>query len=183
MVYEGLELFRKGERLHSALEAPGVAAGKLCNGKCYSLLGGWKLNSIGGIKSISGTERSERDRDLAQSKLVASFKTCLDKVVQSKHAWPFLKPITEDEVPGYSSVIRNPMDLSTISARLHGNSSGRRGNTTSSGDFYRTREMLYADLMLMVSLIGFERCLRACRLIIASSSMASIQNIMKLLDC
>lgn len=33
-------------------------------------------------------------------------------------AWPFLKPVSKDDVPGYYDVITSPMDLSTVDERL-----------------------------------------------------------------
>lgn len=42
----------------------------------------------------------------------------LYQVQNHNKAWPFLKPVNRDEVPGYYEVITSPMDLSTVDERL-----------------------------------------------------------------
>lgn len=42
--------------------------------------------------------------------------------LQAHHdAWPFLVPVNSDEVPDYYDLIKTPMDLSTVEARLNDN--------------------------------------------------------------
>ena len=38
--------------------------------------------------------------------------------MQSKHGVPFAVPVSEDLVPGYGTIIQQPMDLGTISQNL-----------------------------------------------------------------
>jgi hypothetical protein len=40
------------------------------------------------------------------------------RVARSKVGAPFSAPVSEQDVPGYRSVIRRPMDLGTIAQRL-----------------------------------------------------------------
>lgn len=42
----------------------------------------------------------------------------LEKPKHKKYSWPFLFPVSEKEVPGYLSIIKHPMDLSTIRQKL-----------------------------------------------------------------
>ncbi|KAH7316527.1 histone acetyltransferase GCN5-like protein [Stachybotrys elegans] len=42
----------------------------------------------------------------------------LYQIQNHKQAWPFLKPVNKDEVPGYYDVITTPMDLSTMEEKL-----------------------------------------------------------------
>lgn len=44
----------------------------------------------------------------------------LEKPKHRKYSWPFMYPVSEQDVPGYFSVIPNPMDLSTVRSKLDG---------------------------------------------------------------
>lgn len=61
----------------------------------------------------------------------------LEKSKHKKYSWPFLYPVTEQDAPGYFSVISQPMDLSTVRSKLDGR------KYTSSAEFI-------ADLNLIV---------------------------------
>eukprot|EP01094_Clydonella_sp_ATCC50884_P002880 TRINITY_DN12202_c0_g1_i2.p1 TRINITY_DN12202_c0_g1~~TRINITY_DN12202_c0_g1_i2.p1 ORF type:complete len:793 (+),score=237.86 TRINITY_DN12202_c0_g1_i2:135-2513(+) len=68
-------------------------------------------------------------------------KQFTDLVEILKHhnsGWPFLEPVDRDEVPDYYVVIKDPIDLSLIEARL------------SEGNYYITKNIFYADLRRMV---------------------------------
>lgn len=62
----------------------------------------------------------------------------LYQIQNHKQAWPFLKPVNKDEVPGYYKVITSPMDLSTVEERLE-------------QDFYASPKELVEDLKLIVN--------------------------------
>ncbi|CAI7665535.1 unnamed protein product [Penicillium bialowiezense] len=64
----------------------------------------------------------------------------LNHIQNHKHAWPFANPVNRDEVPDYYNVITSPMDLSTIEARLDGDT-----------DTYATPKDLVGDLKLIFS--------------------------------
>lgn len=42
----------------------------------------------------------------------------LEKPKHRKYSWPFLFPVTEEDAPGYFSIITTPIDLSTIRSKL-----------------------------------------------------------------
>ncbi|KAE8149250.1 GCN5-related histone actyltransferase [Aspergillus avenaceus] len=62
----------------------------------------------------------------------------LSKMQAHKQAWPFLTPVSKDEVPDYYKVIESPMDLSTMEERLE-------------NDSYSTPKDLVNDLKLIFS--------------------------------
>ncbi|KAL3474869.1 putative histone acetyltransferase [Aspergillus californicus] len=66
----------------------------------------------------------------------------LNQIQNHKQAWPFLQPVSKDEVTDYYTVITSPMDLSTIEERLE-------------KDFYTGPKELVADLKLV-----FDNCRR-----------------------
>lgn len=75
---------------------------------------------------------------MTQSRLASSLKNLLDKLFNSKHAWPFEAPVSREEHPEYYETIKNPLSLKDVSDRLK------------LGDYYRCKEQMMADLMLMV---------------------------------
>ena len=57
-------------------------------------------------------------------------------IIKYEHSWPFREPVNPEEVPDYHTVIKDPMDLSTIQKRL-------------ASKFYKTKEIFWADITLM----------------------------------
>lgn len=45
----------------------------------------------------------------------------LTDMQNSPHAWPFSRPVNAEEVTDYYDVIKSPMDLETIEAKLEAN--------------------------------------------------------------
>ncbi|GBF96671.1 transcription factor [Raphidocelis subcapitata] len=45
-------------------------------------------------------------------------RSILNALMAHRHSWPFLCPVKKTEAPGYYEVIKNPMDMSTVMARL-----------------------------------------------------------------
>lgn len=43
----------------------------------------------------------------------------IEKPKNKNKIWPFLQPVTDSEAPGYSSVVKKPMDLSTVRSKLN----------------------------------------------------------------
>jgi histone acetyltransferase len=70
-------------------------------------------------------------------KLKAIWKIVKDKEIYS---WPFLYPVDKKEVPDYYEIIKEPMDLETISIRLN-------------RKFYRTIDIFTSDFRRM-----FDNC-------------------------
>lgn len=62
----------------------------------------------------------------------------LYQVQNHKQAWPFLRPVNRDEVPDYYTVIKDPMDLSTMEERL-------------TQDSYNSPKELVRDMKLIFS--------------------------------
>ncbi|XP_076656585.1 ATP-dependent chromatin assembly factor large subunit isoform X2 [Halictus rubicundus] len=60
----------------------------------------------------------------------------LTDVMHHKDSWPFLSPVTKDEVPDYHDIISNPMDFGTIKCKL------------SNGE-YETLEQFFSDCHLV----------------------------------
>ena len=65
-----------------------------------------------------------------------SLSTLIDEVIKHKHAWPFIKPVSANEVPDYLDVIKRPMDFGKIKSKLN------------LGD-YRTNEDVMKDFELV----------------------------------
>ncbi|KJE90587.1 Brd8 protein [Capsaspora owczarzaki ATCC 30864] len=59
-----------------------------------------------------------------------------------RYANVFLRPVTDDEVPGYSSVIKRPMDLTTIRKRIDD------GTIRSTRDFLRDIYLMFANALM-----------------------------------
>jgi hypothetical protein len=86
---------------------------------------------------------TERDRNLNLSKLNnTALKAVLDKVRSSVHAVPFRNGSVALPVSANGSE-HGGVDLATITSRLR------------SGDYYRNKEMMRADLLRMVNLSCF----------------------------
>ena len=60
------------------------------------------------------------------------------KTQDQQFAWPFREPVDTKEVKDYLDIIPEPIDLSTIEKRIR------------KGDFYKSKQMLQADLVRMV---------------------------------
>jgi len=80
-----------------------------------------------------------KDVDRAKTALKSELLSIVRKVEEQQFSWPFREPVDTSEVKDYLEVIKEPIDLSTIEKR------------TRMGDHYKSKQMLYADLMLMVN--------------------------------
>mmetsp|Transcript_29602 Transcript_29602/g.51104 ORF Transcript_29602/g.51104 Transcript_29602/m.51104 type:complete len:438 (-) Transcript_29602:289-1602(-) len=90
-----------------------------------------------GLTEADVTKMGQRDKDREAAQLQASLVACWKKVKENVNSWPFNEPVDPVEVPDYLDVIKDPIDLGTIKERLD------------KGDFYKTKDMLYADLVRM----------------------------------
>lgn len=39
--------------------------------------------------------------------------------MKNEHSWPFLRPVSQSEVPDYYDIIKNPMDFAKIKSKLN----------------------------------------------------------------
>ena len=112
---------RNNEAAAKAMAIPGVAEA------------GWTMADL---QMATGPQKdSDRQRNQIKSDLLA----ILRKVDEQQSAWPFREPVDTAEVKDYLEVITTPMDLSTIEKRIR------------KGDWYKSKQMLKADMMLMTS--------------------------------
>ncbi|KAG7355101.1 bromodomain containing protein [Nitzschia inconspicua] len=94
---------------------------------------GWTMADL-----LSATGQG-KDLDRAKNALKSELLSIVRKVEEQQYSWPFREPVDTTEVKDYLDVIKEPIDLSTIDKRIR------------KGDHYRSKKMLYADLMLMVN--------------------------------
>ena len=106
---------------------------------------GWKPISV--IDSTDGRTRTAAMRsatggivfvDPALKELQAKFGLILKALKASKDAWPFLQPVDGELVKDYYSIIKNPMDLQTITNRLN-------------DAHYLSRDAFLSDFKLVIS--------------------------------
>eukprot|EP00980_Cylindrotheca_fusiformis_P024951 scaffold12769_cov141-Cylindrotheca_fusiformis.AAC.11 len=94
---------------------------------------GWTLTDL-----LAATGQG-KDVDRAKMALKSELLAMVRKVEEQQFAWPFREPVDTTEVKDYLEVIKEPIDISTIDKRIR------------KGDHYKSKQMLYADLMLMVN--------------------------------
>ena len=91
------------------------------------------------IADLMATTGQGKDLDRAKNALKSELMSIVRKVEDQQFAWPFREPVDTSEVHDYLDVIKEPIDLLTIDKRIR------------KGDHYKSRKMLYTDLMLMVN--------------------------------
>jgi histone acetyltransferase len=94
---------------------------------------GWNMADL--LASTGQGKEADRQKSALKSELLAMIR----KIEEQQFVWPFREPVDVTEVPDYSDVIKEPIDLSTIEKRI------RQDN------HYKSKQMLFADLMLMVN--------------------------------
>eukprot|EP00521_Asterionellopsis_glacialis_P009000 CAMPEP_0195290538 /NCGR_PEP_ID=MMETSP0707-20130614/6361_1 /TAXON_ID=33640 /ORGANISM="Asterionellopsis glacialis, Strain CCMP134" /LENGTH=562 /DNA_ID=CAMNT_0040350679 /DNA_START=110 /DNA_END=1798 /DNA_ORIENTATION=- len=94
---------------------------------------GWTMADL--LASTGASKDSDRQKNALKSELLQLVR----KTEEQQSAWPFREPVDTTEVADYLDLIKQPIDLSTIEKRIR------------KGDWYKSRQMLYADLMLMVN--------------------------------
>jgi histone acetyltransferase len=119
---EGTGLSSRGNEAASrALAIPGV------------LEAGWTMADL--LASSASAKDQDRQRTYLKSELLAIIR----KIEDQQYAWPFREPVDTNEITDYLTVIKDPIDLSTIEKRIR------------KGDWYKSKEMLGVDLMRMVN--------------------------------
>jgi histone acetyltransferase len=91
------------------------------------------------ISDLMATTGQGKDLDRAKNALKSELLGMIVKLEEQQFAWPFREPVDTTEVKDYLTIIKEPIDLLTIDKRVR------------KGDHYKSRNMLYADLMLMVN--------------------------------
>ncbi|KAN0040955.1 hypothetical protein ACTFIV_003491 [Dictyostelium citrinum] len=110
LVYSGLQCFNHGERRIPIEKIPGI------------LEAGWVNNGL--------------DQQQINS-LQQQLAVVLQSIKNHDDAWPFLQPVSIEEVPTYYTVVKDPVDLQMISDRL------------ATGNYYITKNIFLADLKRM----------------------------------
>jgi histone acetyltransferase len=94
---------------------------------------GWTMSDL--IAATGQGKEADRQKSALKSELLSMIR----KIEEQQFAWPFRDPVDTSEVADYLDVIKEPIDLSTIEKRI------RQDN------HYKSKQMLFADLMLMVN--------------------------------
>ncbi len=94
---------------------------------------GWTL------ADLIATTGQGKDLDRAKNALKSELMAIVRKVEDQQFSWPFREPVDTNEVKDYLDIIKEPIDLLTIDKRIR------------KGEHYKSKKMLYADLMLMVN--------------------------------
>jgi histone acetyltransferase len=115
----------------------GVSRGNEAAARALAIPGmveaGWTMSDL-----ISATGQG-KDLDRAKNALKSELLSIVRKVEEQQFSWPFREPVDTTEVKDYLEIIKEPIDLSSIDKRIR------------KGDHYKSKRMLYADLMLMVN--------------------------------
>ncbi|KFM75592.1 Bromodomain adjacent to zinc finger domain protein 2B, partial [Stegodyphus mimosarum] len=69
-------------------------------------------------KSTEKKEKKEKIQTPPGNKDLAPCSTILDELEKHEDAWPFLTPVNTKQFPTYRKVIKKPMDIATMRARL-----------------------------------------------------------------
>ncbi|KZV30405.1 hypothetical protein F511_20681 [Dorcoceras hygrometricum] len=98
---------------------------------------GWSPDQYG--HSRFKTVTSSSDAASLQKSLTAFMRALLKAMHDHPDAWPFKEPVDARDVPDYYDIIKDPMDLKTMSKRVE------------SEQYYVTFEMFVADVRRMFS--------------------------------
>ena len=107
--------------------------------RAYSIPGvaeaGWTMADMVTLLSDKNKHSTtDRQKNTLKSELLQIVRKTQDQ----QFAWPFREPVDTKEVKDYLDIIPEPIDLSTIEKRIR------------KGDFYKSKQMLQADLVRMV---------------------------------
>ncbi|KAL2510753.1 Histone acetyltransferase GCN5 [Abeliophyllum distichum] len=96
---------------------------------------GWTPDQYGYSQFI--TLNSSSDGASHQKSLVAFMRSLLKAMHDHPDAWPFKEPVDARDVPDYYDIVKNPMDLKTLSKRVE------------SEQYYVSLDMFVADVRRM----------------------------------
>eukprot|EP00917_Polyrhabdina_sp_WS-2016_P022187 GHVP01048176.1.p1 GENE.GHVP01048176.1~~GHVP01048176.1.p1 ORF type:complete len:336 (+),score=66.09 GHVP01048176.1:2-1009(+) len=83
-----------------------------------------KPSDIPGLKEAGWLDEMGFGGNKDEDHIKKNLYRILTALKQHPSSWPFLKPITEKDVPGYLDIIKNPIDLETIEKKLNSNDYG-----------------------------------------------------------
>lgn len=69
-------------------------------------------------KNNNNSRRIRRTDEFLKLDTIALYDL-LDQVMKHEDAWPFLRPVSQSEVPDYHTIIKNPMDFARIKSKLN----------------------------------------------------------------
>ncbi|RKP15026.1 histone acetyltransferase gcn5 [Piptocephalis cylindrospora] len=95
IIHPGLSCFEEGNRSVNPMDIPGVRES------------GWVLDT----SKTTPRKHHRNPYNRQMSKITALLRA-------HSSAWPFQKPVSIDDVPDYPSVIKHPMDLSTVEVKV-----------------------------------------------------------------
>lgn len=86
---------------------------------------------------LSSTRRSRVNDDLLLDNV--SILKMLDEVAKHENAWPFLRPVSRQEVPDYYKVIKTPMDFAKIRSKLN------TGQYSTNGEVLKDIQLIFVN--------------------------------------
>ncbi|XP_043462023.1 bromodomain adjacent to zinc finger domain protein 1A isoform X2 [Leptopilina heterotoma] len=127
-----LKLVRGRERDKDTERSSAAAARSRIHGFAKSLLTTDSTNWDGYISNMEDGEprqtrrtskrSAEESVDISEKSTLKNVKASLQElladVTHHRESWPFMSPVTKDEVPDYEDFIKNPMDFGTIKYKL-----------------------------------------------------------------
>jgi len=91
------------------------------------------------MADLMASTRDAKDSDKKKHQLKSDLLALVSKVQDQQYSWCFRDPVDTNEVKDYLDVVTDPIDLKTMEKRI------RRG------DWYKTKQMLFSDMMKMVN--------------------------------
>eukprot|EP00301_Raphidiophrys_heterophryoidea_P004748 c12040_g1_i1.p1 GENE.c12040_g1_i1~~c12040_g1_i1.p1 ORF type:complete len:686 (-),score=172.98 c12040_g1_i1:216-2273(-) len=99
------------------------------------------IENIPGVVEAGWTPEQQpkaaRERDTSNA-LYTELSRILRMVKSHNSSWPFITPVSREEVPDYYDIIKDPIDLEMITKRVE------------SKEYYKTRDIFFADLKRMI---------------------------------
>jgi bromodomain adjacent to zinc finger domain protein 1A len=95
-----------------------------------------RISRRSSLETPAERRASKRSMDIFDT---ISLATLIDDIIKHKHAWPFTKPVSINEVPDYFEVIKNPMDFSKIKSKLN------LGSYSSNEQVMRDIELVFSN--------------------------------------
>lgn len=96
-----------------------VAHKKIYKGLDFSKQSVFEFKDIPGLIESGWTEEDYKNSVEDDKTFEEHCEFIVNKLKTHKSSWPFLKPVSKDEVDDYYDVIKDPIDLETISKQIH----------------------------------------------------------------